>query len=76
MLQRALAALNPKKRSAFVLMEIFDLTAEEAGKALGVPANTAASQCRHARRELQAYLKKFDESWRPGPTGATDPVGV
>ncbi|NVB85081.1 MAG: RNA polymerase sigma factor [Kofleriaceae bacterium] len=59
MLRRALGSLTEKKRDAFVLMSIFELTAEEAGKALGTFANTAASRDRHARAELQKY---FDEA--------------
>ena len=57
MLQRALAELAPKKREAFVLMSLLELTAEEAGRALGTFANTAASRNRHARAELEAYLR-------------------
>jgi RNA polymerase sigma-70 factor (ECF subfamily) len=58
MLQRALATLTPKKREAFVLMSILELTADEAGKALDTFANTAASRNRHACSELEAYLSK------------------
>ena len=61
-LRRALAILNPKKRDAFVLMAIFELSAEEAGRALGTFANTAASRFRHARAELEARFTKLDES--------------
>ena len=70
MLRRALATLAPKKRDAFVLMAIFELSAEEAGRALGTFANTAASRYRHARAELEAYLArtKFDESTAPAAT--------
>lgn len=74
MLQRELAALSPKKRDAFVLMAIFELSAEEAGRALGTFANTAASRYRHARAELQASLEKFDERAQPRATEATGPV--
>lgn len=56
-LAQALSRLKPKKRQAFVLMEVLELTAEEAGEALGVPANTAASRARHARDELRAFLE-------------------
>jgi RNA polymerase sigma-70 factor (ECF subfamily) len=64
LLQRALATLSAKKRAAFVLMAICELTAEEAGRALGTFANTAASRYRHARAELEAYLSRagVDES--------------
>lgn len=56
LLQRALAILAPKKREAFVLMGILELTASEAGEALGMSPNTAASRYRHARAELEAHL--------------------
>ncbi len=69
LLQRALATLSPKKRDAFVLMAIFELSAEEAGRALGTFANTAASRFRHARAELEARFTKFDE---PVPLLATE----
>ncbi len=60
MLRRALARISDKKRDAFILMSILDLTAQEAGKVLGTFANTAASRDRHARAELEALL--VDES--------------
>jgi RNA polymerase sigma-70 factor, ECF subfamily len=53
-LSAALSQLAPKKRDAFVAMEILGMTAQEAGAALGTFANTAASRCRHARAELLA----------------------
>lgn len=60
MLRRALSRLTDKKRDAFILMSLLELTAQEAGKALGTFANTAASRDRHARAELEALL--VDES--------------
>lgn len=60
MLRRALASLAPKKRDAFVLMALFELTAEEAGRALGTFTNTAGSRYRHARAELEAFLARHD----------------
>jgi RNA polymerase sigma-70 factor, ECF subfamily len=74
MLRRALAALTPKKRDVFVLMAIFELSAAEVGSVLDIPANTAASQYRHARAELHARFKKFDEPARPVATLTTGPV--
>ncbi len=70
LLRRTLASLAPKKRDAFVLMEIFELSATEAGKALGTFANTAASRARHARAELGERLRarSVDEN---GPLAAT-----
>lgn len=73
-LQRALASLTPPKRDAFVLMAIFELTAQEAGRVLGTFANTAASRYRHARAELLARFKKFDDPAPSPVTVATEPV--
>ena len=68
LLQRALAKLTPKKRDAFALMAIFELSAEDAGRVLEIPANTAASQYRHARAELQARFKRLDSPTRADAT--------
>ncbi|MEJ7596607.1 MAG: RNA polymerase sigma factor [Kofleriaceae bacterium] len=57
MLRRALATLTDRKRDAFVLMSILELTADEAGKVLSTFANTAASRNRHACTELAQYLE-------------------
>jgi len=64
MLQRALAKLAPKKRDAFVLMAILELSAEEVARVLDIPANTAASRYRHARAELQARFERLEEPAR------------
>lgn len=56
LLGRALDKLTEKKRDAFVVMSLLDLTADEAGAVLGIPANTAASRDRHARSELEALF--------------------
>lgn len=55
-IERALARLQPKKRAAFVLVELEGLTTEEAAKALEVPAATVRTRLFHARRELKAAL--------------------
>lgn len=54
----ALGELSARKREALILMEIFELSAREAGEVLGVSANTAASRCRHAKAELSVSLRK------------------
>jgi DNA-directed RNA polymerase specialized sigma24 family protein len=71
-LQRALSTLTARKRDAFVVMAIFELTADEAGRVLGTFANTAASRFRHARAELEAWFTKNDERM---PLRATQGVG-
>jgi RNA polymerase sigma-70 factor (ECF subfamily) len=55
-IERALARLQPKKRAAFVLVELEGLTTEEAAKALEVPAATVRTRLFNARRELKAAL--------------------
>lgn len=60
-LRRALACLSPKKRDVFVLMAIFELSAEETGDVLDVPTGTAASRYHFAREELEAHIRKFEQ---------------
>lgn len=68
LMSRALGILTPKKREAFVLMGILELTAEEAGKALGTFANTAASRYRHACAELEAHLALTESGGSRAPS--------
>lgn len=58
LLIQCLERLAPKKREAFILMAIFELSASEAGAVLGTFANTAASRFRHARSELHDLLSE------------------
>lgn len=58
LLTRTLRELHPKKRVAFVLMAILELSAAEAGEVLGTNANTAASRFRHARAELHERISR------------------
>jgi RNA polymerase sigma-70 factor, ECF subfamily len=58
----ALDTLHPKKREAFIMMEILEMSAREAAEAIGIPANTAASRCRHAKEELS---RRFGEGNAP-----------
>lgn len=53
-----LLSVNAKKREAFILMEFLGMTAQEAGVALGVSPNTAASRSRHALQELRKMGKE------------------
>lgn len=55
-LERALAALPPKKREAFVLVTLEGMSGEEAAEALGVPINTIWTRLHHARRELRERI--------------------
>jgi RNA polymerase sigma-70 factor (ECF subfamily) len=57
-LERALATLSDKKRAVFLLVELEGLTAEEAGRALEIPAATVRTRLFHARRELLEALQR------------------
>jgi RNA polymerase sigma-70 factor, ECF subfamily len=61
LLVQCLERLAPKKREAFILMAIFELSATEAAAVLGTFANTAASRYRHARSELHDLLSDAPE---------------
>ena len=56
-LERALAKLGEKKRAVFVLVELEELSTEEAARALEIPPATVRTRLFHARRELQAALR-------------------
>lgn len=57
-LERALAKLSDRKRAVFLLVELEGLTAEEAGRALEIPAPTVRTRLFHARRELLEALER------------------
>ena len=59
---RALAGLSAKKRAAFVLADIEGFTSEEVARALEIPVATARTRLFHARRELDAALKRQETS--------------
>ncbi len=56
-LENALATLAPKKRIAFMLVELEGLSSDEAARALDVPAATVRTRLHHARREIDSALK-------------------
>jgi RNA polymerase sigma-70 factor (ECF subfamily) len=55
--QRALSLLPRKKRDAFVLVVVEELTGEEAAAALGVPVATVWTRVHYARREMMRLLE-------------------
>jgi RNA polymerase sigma-70 factor (ECF subfamily) len=55
-LEGALARLSPKKRAAFVLVELEGLRPEEAARALEIPVATVRTRLFHARSELRRAL--------------------
>jgi RNA polymerase sigma-70 factor (ECF subfamily) len=54
--QRALETLSRKKREAFVLVALEEMTGEEAAAVLGVPVATVWTRLHHARLELKSAL--------------------
>jgi RNA polymerase sigma-70 factor (ECF subfamily) len=55
--RRALARLSPKKRAAFVLVVLEELSGEEAAAALDVPVRTIWTRVHYARREMLHFLE-------------------
>jgi RNA polymerase sigma-70 factor (ECF subfamily) len=66
LLERLLASLTPEKREAFILVELEQMTVNEASEALGVNVNTLSSRVRAARSELEQALARLDahSEWR------------
>jgi RNA polymerase sigma-70 factor (ECF subfamily) len=63
-LERHLLGLSVKKREAFVLVEILQMTGKEASEVLGVPEDTVFSRVRHARREIEDLFAQEDARGR------------
>lgn len=57
-LQDALQTVSEKKRTAFVLVEIEQLTPAQSAEILNVPVNTVRSRVIAARTEIVEYMKK------------------
>lgn len=55
--QRALSQLSAKKRDAFVLVVIEELSGDEAAAALGITLATVWTRVHYARRELMHHLE-------------------
>lgn len=55
-LARALAKIAGGDRDVLLLVAWAELTSEEAGRALGIPAGTARSRLHRARKKIQAAL--------------------
>ncbi|HUH07768.1 MAG TPA: sigma-70 family RNA polymerase sigma factor [Egibacteraceae bacterium] len=60
----ALAALTPRLREAFVLIEVLGLTYREAGHAVGAPEGTVKSRVFRAREQLVSWLCDAEEEQR------------
>ncbi|MER6942755.1 RNA polymerase sigma factor [Nonomuraea sp. NPDC000554] len=55
-LAAALAKVSSRDRDVLLLVAWAELTSEEAGRALGIPAGTARSRLHRARRKIQTAL--------------------
>jgi RNA polymerase sigma-70 factor, ECF subfamily len=66
LLESLLAALAPKKREAFILVELEQMTVLEASQALGLNSNTVSSRVRAARQDLEQALARLEayNDWR------------
>jgi len=64
-LYRALDALSLEQRTAFVLCEIEERSAQEAAVLLGVPEATVRTRCFHARRKLAKSFARLGLEQRP-----------
>lgn len=57
-LYSALDTLTTEQRSAFVLCEVEERSADEVAEILGIPAATVRTRCFHARKKLVEKLKE------------------
>lgn len=64
-LAAALSGIPAKERDVLLLIAWAELTSEQAGQALGIPAGTARSRLHRARQQLRAALER---------TGRHDPT--
>jgi RNA polymerase sigma-70 factor (ECF subfamily) len=55
-LAAALAGISKRERDVLLLVAWADLTCEEAGRVLGIPAGTARSRLHRARKKIRAAL--------------------
>jgi RNA polymerase sigma-70 factor, ECF subfamily len=60
-LERALLALDPDQREAFLLVGVLGLSYQEAGGMAGCPPGTVASRVFRARARLAAALRSAEE---------------
>jgi len=58
-IERALARLTPDHRAILVLREVEGLTYEELAERLEIPKGTVMSRLFHARKKMQAELRRY-----------------
>lgn len=60
-IESALAALPEKFRSVVELVDLNELSYQEAADALGIPVGTVMSRLHRARRNIRAHLEAFED---------------
>jgi RNA polymerase sigma-70 factor (ECF subfamily) len=60
LLESLLARLAPKKREAFILVDLEEMTVLKASKVLGVSSNTLYSRVRAVRHEIERALARLE----------------
>jgi RNA polymerase sigma factor (sigma-70 family) len=65
-LAAALAGISKKDRDVLLLVAWADLTCEEVGRALGIPAGTARSRLHRARKQIRAALDRIQPATTMG----------
>ncbi len=73
-IQKALDALDPTRRSVFLLVCLEDMTCREAAKVLDIPLGTALSRIHRARSELRWSLRHMQP--RGGTARDADQAGA
>jgi RNA polymerase sigma-70 factor (ECF subfamily) len=62
-LDGALHEMNEEQRSAFVMFELEQMTANEIARELGVPESTIVSRVRRAREAFRAFCERNDKAF-------------
>jgi RNA polymerase sigma-70 factor (ECF subfamily) len=69
-IQEALAGIPEKHRTILVLREVEGLSYEELAERLGIHKGTVMSRLFHARKKMQAALRRYAVFARPAPDAA------
>jgi RNA polymerase sigma-70 factor (ECF subfamily) len=69
-IQEALAGIPEKHRTILVLREVEGLSYEELAERLGIHKGTVMSRLFHARKKMQAALRRYAGFARPAPDAA------
>ena len=58
---RALSSLSPRQRAAIVLVDVLDLSSDQAGEVLGIKAATVRVLAARGRATLAKEMSETDE---------------